>query len=169
MEMENKGAKRALIGLVAVAAVVIAGAWILTPGSQTGKQPAQVSNVLPADNTGSVAADAPTLVVPDQFPGAVVFVAQVKLAKGGWVVIYDDAAGQPGKIIGAGYFDANASLGDINLSTVTVEGRSYYAALYSDNGDVSFNPAVDLPITDASGKALMVRFLATSNLPASKG
>jgi hypothetical protein len=169
MDEGSKRARNALIGLVAVAAVVITGAWVLTPSSRApGGLPAQVSNTLPPAGS-NLAGEAPVLVVPDQYPGAIVFVSQVKLKDGGWVVIYDDAGGRPGRVIGAGYFDKNATIGDINLSTLTEEGRTYYAMLQADNGDVNFNPALDLPLKDASGASLVVSFLVTRDLPVSKG
>ena len=47
-----------------------------------------------------------TLFVEDQFPGSIVYLSSVTLAKGGWVVVHEDDSGKPGKIIGYKYFEA---------------------------------------------------------------
>ncbi len=63
-----------------------------------------------------------------------------------------------GPIVFQGY---TASAGDGGKSTI--DGGTYYAVVYSDDGDAIFNPAKDLPLKDASGKAIMRVFRATSS------
>ena len=51
----------------------------------------------------------------------------------------------------------------------TVDGQSYVAEVYTDDGDGVFDAAKDLLVTNPSGAALSVPFTATKDLPEIKG
>ncbi len=102
------------------------------------------------------------VILQDQFPGNVVNLSSVQLAKAGWVVIRKDNAGQPGDIIGSAYFDAGTNPGKVTLTKPTIDGGLYYAVLYNDDGDKKFDAVKDLPLTDASGHIIMSIFHATT-------
>ena len=124
------------------------------------------SSTTPADDTADVTADATTganrIVVSDQFPGNVVYLSSVQLAKGGWVVIHKDNKGQPGDIIGQTWFDAGVNPGKVTLSQSMVDGSVYYAMIHSDNGDKKFDAKVDMPLSDANGNVIMKIFRASA-------
>lgn len=148
------------VGLLVLVVIALGGGlWLLRSGSA------------PEDNTGAVGGlgDKPRvlnqLVVNDQFPGAIVYVSSVTLADGGWVVVKNET----GQIIGTQYFNQGTDTGVVNLSELTKEGSYYLATLYGDNGDKVFDPAADLPLRDSADQEILIRFLATQNLPEVKG
>ncbi len=111
-----------------------------------------------------------SLMVNDQFPGAIVYVSSVTTSAGGWVIITDEEGATPGKTIGTQYFSAGTdTTGVVNLLELTEEGKYYYALLLSDNGDKVFDPAVDVALRDNSGREIAIRFLSTQSLPEIKG
>lgn len=107
------------------------------------------------------------IVVGDQYPGNVVNISSIQLAKGGWVVIHKDANGQPGAIIGQTYFEAGLNTGRVTLSEVTREGGTYYAMLHADDGDKKFDAAKDLPLKD-SNNSIIMQIFRTSALAGSE-
>ncbi len=109
------------------------------------------------------------IVMTDQFPGNIVYVSTVQLAKNGFVVIQKDQDGTPGSVIGAQYFEAGTRPGSINLTEKTVEGGIYDAVLYTDDGDKVFNKEKDPVVKDVSGSTVMKSFKATVHLPEDKG
>lgn len=98
------------------------------------------------------------ITMTDQYPGNVVYISSVQLAKPGWVVIHKDNAGKPGDVIGSKLFQAGINPGSISLSSPMVDGQLYYAVLYNDDGDGKFDIAKDLPLKDASGNTIMKIF-----------
>jgi hypothetical protein len=109
------------------------------------------------------------LVMSDQFPGNIVYVATVELAQDGFVVIHKNNAGKPGAVIGSEYFKRGNQPGSIDLTEKTVDGASYIAELHIDDGDGVFDAAKDLPAKDANGAVVMKLFRATTDLPEDKG
>lgn len=104
-----------------------------------------------------------TIAVSDQAPGEKVNLEMITLAKDGWVVIHADTDGKPGGILGAGRFNAGENqTGIVELLKPTEDGKVYYAMLHLDDGDRAFDYKKDLPLTDAQGNAIMMRFVATS-------
>lgn len=145
--------KNWVIGLVVLIALALgAGIWLLSGDGEGNDNTAAVGNI---GNTNVM----DKLTVNDQFPGAIVYVTSVTLKAGGWVVVQKE----DGAIIGTQYFNQGTDVGVVNLSELTEEGKNYTAALYGDNGDKVFDPAMDLPLN------ITIRFLATQNLPEVKG
>ncbi len=103
-----------------------------------------------------------SIVMSDQYPGNVVNISSVQLTKGGWVVIHEDNAGQPGAIIGSAWVDAGVNPAKITLSKTTIDGRTYYAMLHSDDGDRKFDAAKDAPLKDSNGNTIMRIFRASA-------
>ena len=116
-----------------------------------------------AEVSGAVLLGANAVAVNDQPPGEKVKVSFVTLAEDGWVVIHEEHQNRPGNILGAKRFNSGANQkGLVELLRPTAEGRVYFAMLYKDDGDRQFDPIKDLPITDAQGNTIMMRFVATS-------
>ncbi|MDO8556981.1 MAG: hypothetical protein Q7R98_00770 [Candidatus Jorgensenbacteria bacterium] len=101
-----------------------------------------------------------TIVVDNQSAGDSVVIQSVSFENPGWVAIHEERDGVVGNTLGAGWFPAGTSSGVIELLRGTVSGGTYYAVLHGDNGDKLYNYTTDKPITDASGSAIMTKFVA---------
>jgi len=102
-----------------------------------------------------------SILVKDQTAGIEVAVEQVVLTNMAWVVVReDDGAGAPGKILGAQLFEAGVGVGNVELLRGTEAGGTYYAMIYSDNGDHAFDPKLDTPLIDSFGAPIMATFEA---------
>lgn len=133
-----------------------------------GKKTTDTSMTPDTSSVGSdtTSGDTNRIAMNDQYPGNVVYLNSVQLAKPGWVVIHKDNAGQPGAIIGSAYFDAGINPGKITLTSATVEGGTYYAMLHSDDGDKKFDETKDVPLTDSAGRVIMQIFHASASVSA---
>lgn len=110
------------------------------------------------------------LIVNDQFPGNIVYVATVQLAKTGFVSVRKSTAGAPGAAIGTKLFEKGTNSGNVTLGENTIDGMSYYAVLYDDtDGDRIFDETKDQPIRDKAGNIIMKMFRALSDLVETKG
>ncbi len=161
----NDLGKKIIIIVLVLAALAVGGAlwWKQNSLQNTSNLGAVGAAVQP------VPTEPASLVVDDQFPGPLVFVSEVKLPGGGWVVIHREEDGAPGTIAGAGYFDKDVMTGEVNLSAASREGERYYAVVYHDDGDLKFNPSLDQVYRDAAGQTLLKSFMVTRNLPERKG
>lgn len=106
------------------------------------------------------------IVMSDQYPGNIVYLSSVQFENGGWVVIHNDNAGKLGAIIGQSYFEKGINPGRITLTQPTVEGGTYYAVLYKDDGDKKFDITKDLPLKDKAGSVIMKIFRAAASVGA---
>ena len=152
-----------VVTVVVVIALIVLGVMIYSHQSPT---PSELAPVADNSNTPTTPGVTNRIVINDQYPGNVVFVSSVQLAKGGWVVIHADNAGQPGAIIGSAWADAGINPVKITLTKSTVEGGTYYAMLHSDNGDKSFDATKDLPLLDTAGNIIMSIFHASASVGA---
>ena len=109
------------------------------------------------------------IVMSDQYPGNVVYLSSVQLAKAGWVEIHKDSNGTPGAYIGSAWFEAGINPGKVMLTQPTVEGGIYYAMLHSDDGDKKFDASKDLPLKDSKGNIIMKLFRASAAVGEIKG
>jgi hypothetical protein len=139
---------------------VVVGSDVSTPSSTTSN---------PSDET---TAEQPTgtllvknsVIVHDQVPGVSVEVSALSIEQSSWIVIREDnGAGAPGKILGAQLFDAGTGSGKVDLLRGTEEGKTYYAMIYTDNGDRSFDPKTDTPILRDDGTPVSMAFKATAS------
>lgn len=125
--------------------------------SQNTASTSKELGVTPAENlvTGN------SILVKDQTAGIEVAVERVVLTSTAWVVVReDDGAGKPGKILGAQLFDAGVGAGKVELLRGTEAGKTYYAMIYSDNGDRAFDPKLDQPILGSTSQPVMAVFRA---------
>ena len=162
--MKNQNNKSIVIGVIGLALLVLLAAWWLARGNPAGNNLAGVGDL---GNTAS-STQLASVKVGDQFPGSVVFISDVQLPNGGWVVIKKDNSGQPGNIVGAGYFGQTVKVGEVAVSN-TIEGEQYFAVLYDDNGDSRFTLGGDRPILGSDSQPIMTNFTITRNLPEVKG
>ncbi len=104
--------------------------------------------------TGSGAA----LSVSTQKAGSSAVIDQVTLTKPGFVVVHEDNAGKPGKIIGQTFLLTPGIKQDVVVKVTLQAGKTYYAMLHLDDGDKKFSAAADTPAKDAAGNPVMVKF-----------
>ena len=168
MQPEQSGVRtwQWVVTVIVIIVLILLGYYMLKGNSATPS----MTDVVPADDTSLVAGkDTNRVVVTDQFPGNIVYLSSVQLAKPGFVVIHKDNKGTPGEIIGYQYFDKGINPGKITLTTPTVEGQTYYAMLHSDDGDKKFDAKLDLPLKDAAGNIIMKTFRSTTTVTETKG
>lgn len=163
----NDLGKKIIIIVLVLAALAVGGA--LWWKQDTLQKTANLGAVNVAVNPTPSVPEPVSLIVDDQFPGPLVFVSEVKLPAGGWVVIHREEDGAPGAIAGAGYFDHDVITGEVNLSAPSREGEKYYAVVYHDDGDLKFDPSLDQVYRDPVGQILLKSFVVTRNLPERKG
>lgn len=150
-----------VITAIVIIILIIIGIWVF--GGKGAQAP--VDNGLTTNNSDQTATTAVNrIVMTDQYPGNVVYLNSVQLANPGWVVIQADNAGQPGKILGQTYFTSGINPGKITLSQAMVDGGTYYAVLYSDNGDKVFSATTDKSLTDANGNVIMKVFHGSASI-----
>lgn len=149
-----------VVTVIVIVALIIIGISVF--GGKSTQAPTGDDDVTGAQSGTEVN----RVVMSDQFPGNVVYLSSVQLAKPGFVVIHKDNAGQPGDVIGSTYFAAGINPGKITLTTSTVEGGVYYAMLHTDDGDKVFDIAKDLPLKDSKGNIIMRLFRASASVGA---
>ncbi|MGQ0741074.1 MAG: DUF7282 domain-containing protein [Alphaproteobacteria bacterium] len=106
-----------------------------------------------------------TIYVAEQPPGPSVSASLVRLRKRGFVVIHDDAAGRPGRILGASGLLAageTKNLPPVTLSRATRDGETIYAMLHFDNGNGKFDVADDKAVLDPESGAPMMMIVSVS-------
>ena len=95
------------------------------------------------------------IYVTEQTPGRSVTVSIVRLEKPGFVVIYQDAGGTPGAVLGVSNLLPAGETEDaapIILSRTTADGEVLHAMLHLDDGDGQFDAVVDQPARDPVGE-----------------
>ncbi len=149
-----------VVTAVVIIVLIIIGIWVFGgKGSSTSTD----NSVATMDNS-NVSGSINRIVMSDQYPGNVVYLNSAQFANPGWVVIDADNAGTPGKILGETYFDAGINPGKITLSQPMIDGGTYYAVMYSDNGNKTFDVTKDQPLTDANGNVIMKVFHASASV-----
>ncbi len=101
-----------------------------------------------------------TIKVDDQAAGDSVAISSAALSARAWVVIHEDYDGKPGRILGAQLFPGGVGSGKVDLLRPSMEGKTYYAMLHTDDGDHAFDMTKDLPMKDQAGMPIMVKFVA---------
>ena len=106
------------------------------------------------------------VTMTDQYPGNIVYLSSVQVANPSWVVIQADNNGLPGKIIGQARFEKGINPGKITLTQPMVDGGTYYAVIYTDDGKTTFSATTNTPLKDASGNVIMKVFRASTTVGA---
>ncbi len=103
-----------------------------------------------------------SLRVVNQKAGNTVLVADLNLENAGWVAVHEEREGKPGNVLGAAWFPAGKN--DkvvVELLRPTLSSKVYYAMLHQDAlGDKLYASGKDLPLNDANGNPIMLRFQA---------
>lgn len=162
MEPQNNSGVKTwqwVVTVIVIIILIVIGIMVFGGKSST---PVDNSGVT-TDQNGNTTMGANSIVMADQYPGNVAYISSVQLEKGGWIVIQSDNAGQPGTIIGETWVGAGISPAKVTLTSPMVDGSTYYATLYSDNGDQQFDATTDLPLKDANGNVIMHVFHSSAS------
>jgi hypothetical protein len=151
-----------VVTVIVIIVLIIVG--VLVFGGKSTEAPVTTEDETPVATDTATAVN--RLVMSDQYPGNVVYLSSVQLAAPGWVVIQADDAGKPGKVIGSTYFEAGINPGKVTLTQAMVDGGTYYAVMYSDNGDKKFDATKDAPLKDARGSVIMRVFRSSTTVDA---
>ena len=155
-----------IVTVIIIIALVVLGYKMF---SSTPKDTDTVDTIVDTDETLDTTAGVNRIVVSDQFPGNIVYVSSVQLAKPGFVVIKKDNNGTAGAVIGYQYFDKGINPGKITLTSPTVDGGIYYAQIFADDGDKKFDATKDTAVKDSSGKDIMKLFRVSTTVESIKG
>jgi Ca2+/Na+ antiporter len=131
MEPTSNGIKvwQWVVTVIVIIILVLVGYKIFSKSSSNNT--AEETNTEATTTESNTASkDLNRVMVSDQFPGNIVYISSVTLAKSGFVVIQSDNKGVPGDVIGYQYFDKGTNPGKITLNSSTKEGGLYYAVLY---------------------------------------
>jgi hypothetical protein len=160
---QNNGVKtwQWVVTVVVIIVLIIIGIWVFGRKGTPATTEAPVST---NTETPSTVGATNRIVMPDMvYPGNVVYLNSAQFENPGWVVVKADNSGVPGKVLGETYFTSGINPGKITLSSPMIDGGTYYAVMYSDNGDQKFDPATDQPLTDANGNVIMKVFHASAS------
>ena len=125
-----------------------------------------------ADDSSGFIISKSAIYVAEQSPGFSVSVSVVRLEKSGFVVIHEDAAEAPGKILGVSSLlpaGETKNLLPITLLRATKDGEIIYAMLHADDGDGTFDAAHDKPVLDSVDGASMMTIVTVSKDAADPG
>lgn len=169
MEPETKKSKALLWWVIFLLAFIVAVATWLVWRNQGSEGLNNLAAVGPAGSTATSTFPA-RLALSEQVPGEVVYVEVVEVDAPAWVAIHQDQAGQPGKILGAGYFDSQVKRGAVDLGEALLGGRNYYAVLYHDSlADQKFSSSTEVPWLDQNNQPLVIPFSVANSLAEDKG
>lgn len=146
-----------------VLALIVGVGAVLLYQNYSGKKTATTPS-LPLANQ-PVVVDKPvfenTISISDFTAGNTVTLEQADLAQPGFVVVHENAAGQPGTILGSSKLlqDGQNATIVINLNRSSVKGETLYVMIHADDGDGVFNAATDAVAKDNQGNPAMIDFL----------
>lgn len=146
-----------LLGLVGL--IVVAGFVFLSGGYDAGDDVLNVPEV--ADEVA-----APFLVgdnaiyISNQGADDFITVGLTQLAQDGYVVVHEDNGGAPGAILGSSELLAGGRTDNVRVALIreTIEGETLYGMLHFDNGDNTFNAALDTPVVDEGENITLMIF-----------
>ncbi|MBU6426860.1 hypothetical protein KGQ27_01330 [Patescibacteria group bacterium] len=144
-----------VITVIVIVALIVIGIFVF------GGKKTEAPTTEPTTVATTTMQTANGVIVSDQFPGNVVYISSVQAAQPTWIVIQKDNNGQPGAIIGSAHADAGIAPVKVILTQPTIDGGTYYAVMYTDNGSGKFSATADQPIKDANGNVIMKIFHAT--------
>lgn len=154
-----------IVTIAVIVIILILGGYMLSVRNNSS----EMGEETPIGNEQQNLSGSNRIVMSDQFPGNIVYIATVELAQDGFVVIHKSNNGQPGAVIGTEFFTRGTQPGSIDLTENTVDGSSYIAELHIDDGDGKFDATKDLAAKDSTGAVVMKIFKATTDLPEDKG
>lgn len=118
-----------------------------------------------------IASQSDSFTLGTQLPGEVVSIQEINVLQSGFVAIHTDNAGEPGALLGVSSLlspDTRTQI-FVPLTTSLVEGGTYFATLYYDDGDGVFEEQKDIPVVEPnSGIMLRAPFTVSRVTPSVK-
>ena len=142
-----------LVGLVGL--VIVVGLVLMSGGYNTDDVPEN------ADKTaGSLLVGDNAIYISNQGVDDLITVGFTQLTQDGYVVVHEDNEGAPGTILGSSELLASGRTDNfsVTLTRDAIEGETLYGMLHVDNGDNTFNAALDTPVVDEGGNIVLMIF-----------
>jgi hypothetical protein len=145
--------------------VVVEDVATTTTGTDSTSSEDTVANndafIEPVDaNANNASGSGYSVSVNDQSAGSIVHVSQVVLEKDSWVAVREDLQGGLGNILGAAWYPAGTHTASVELLRDTQPDSFYYAVIYADNGDKTFDFNEDMLVNGDDNKVLVAKFRA---------
>jgi hypothetical protein len=157
MQPEQSGIKtwQWVVTVIVIIILIIIGIFVFGNKTETSSTNEPISS--PTIEAGN------GIVMSNQFPGNVVYISSVsQTADQGWIAIQKSNNGQPGAVIGYASVSAGTNPVKITLSQPTIDGGTYYAVMYTDDGDGKFDINKDQPLRDTDNNVIMHLFHASA-------
>jgi hypothetical protein len=146
--MAQKDTTNYIVGGVVVIIIILLGGLLITrkhaPSQSLGAK-ATSTTTMASDTIHMGGSD--TLTIADQKAGKSVKIMAMEIGKSSWVAIKEVSSGH---ILGAAWFPAGATSGEVSLLRTTVKDGKYEGIVYEDNGDKQFDMHKDSPVEGAS-------------------
>jgi hypothetical protein len=166
---------RSALSFLAIAAVLAVGAamagyrapfWIRSQATLPAEQKTSPAAVPPRDIAKESIPN--VLRVESQPPGQMVLVTSAYFDAPGWVVFHDAPEPNASSVLGAAFFPGRPheeQSGGTTLFRPTQSGGVYYATVFLDDGNGSFDLVHDTPRRGPDGKPLTVWFAVEAGAP----
>lgn len=163
--MKEQNTTYVIIAVIALIVGFVLGAWWKSATVAETPVLPKVDNVVVGTSTADTVmkpvvddTKLPSMMVSAQAAGSKVMVGAITVPYTSWVVITEDVAGNPGRILGARRVATTDRTTEVILLRPTVKGGTYHAVIYKDNGDGVFDHKVDAAVENSSGKAIETMF-----------
>ncbi len=165
--MRMKNNRETLIFVAGLLIGLLGGYLFFTPNTVDAPDSGTQDRTEAIEEDGSTKAgtaggqeDAISLTVSDQSSGTSVAIKSVTLNEQAWVAVMEGRGdGKPGNILGAQLFDKGTASGTVELLRRTTPARTYFVAIYTSDGDRTFEfKGDDTPLLSADGELILVEF-----------
>jgi len=163
--------KNTIVVLVVLVLIILiawyAGFWGSSSDSDILPSGDIVDNVLDENDSvsGFAKLGSDAIYVTEQRPGKDLVINIVNMASPGYVVIHESKDGVPGAVIGnSALIESTESKNiKVTLSRPAKDGEELIAMLHTEKSVVGFDPAVDLPVRDASNNIIHMIFQVSND------
>lgn len=151
------------LGILLLIILVGLAIWLIVKTDKVADESALENNGGVSGQFAKLAENA--VVVIEQRLTDVVVANSINMKAPGFVVIYRDAGGKPGAIIGVSKWFAAGQYSheEIGLTEALMADMNYYAELRADDGNGIFDPKDDKAVAGLSGETVMATFTANKD------
>lgn len=146
----NKAQYMWIIGVVVLLVLIFVGYKMYNKEGTSGTDGQGYSQEEALENMAEATGD---LEIENQLPGDMVYVSSVTLSHPGFVAISITKGANAGKVIGSKNFPEGNNPGQIVVSEKTLEGQTYTATLYADDGDEKLDTTKDRVLVEKTFRA----------------
>ena len=142
---------------------LLAGAWFFGGYSVSFPSLPLTSSPITATSTAPTAQESSAVSITAQRAGDVVIVESVTVPPPGvWIAVREMNGNNLGNVLGAERVNGPRSSISISLLRATEAGRSYAVELYRDDGNGSFDPAINSVYVDFITGAPVIAYFTTT-------